>query len=162
MTSNSQPLKAITIRQPFAFLAAHGIKPVENRNGPSIAGQARKLVGKRLAVHVSEWWNLKAFREAGYELPQSGRSALADTAVAVRPFDLICSMLKTQRGHIIGTAILGRVIEHGDGDPMNLDPCRTADRFGLVFREQRLVTPVKCRGALGLWTVPDDVARAVI
>lgn len=34
-------------------------------------------------------------------------------------------------------------------------------RYGFVLRKIRPVTPIACRGALGLWTVPDAIAQQI-
>jgi hypothetical protein len=155
-------LHCITIRQPYAWLIGEGHKPIENRNGVSIAAQARRLVGQRIAIQASA-----AMTEAdganiihAFQLMDLiGAEPTPETRALVRER---FQEMRAQCGHIIATVELLRVIEAGDGDPMRRDRWRTSDRFGLVVGSVRkLATPVPVRGALGIWTLPPDVARAV-
>lgn len=41
------------------------------------------------------------------------------------------------------------------------EPWRFADRFGWRLDVRALATPIPCRGAQGLWRVPDAVAEAI-
>ncbi len=151
-------MKAISIRQPWCWLIAEGIKPVENRNGASIAGQARASVGERVAIHASAGFDATAERQTGEVLQSLGYMEGEPTPEKVARITPVVQAIARGCGHIIATAIIDRVIEHGDGDPLNTNEWRTEDRFGIVWRDVVKVEQVPCKGALGLWTVPDGVA----
>ncbi|MCV2395955.1 hypothetical protein OEB99_16690 [Actinotalea sp. M2MS4P-6] len=144
-------LRAITVKQPWAWAIIHGGKDVENRTR-NIAGTYRGLV----AIHAGltddesdlssaltraawvQWWT--EAREAG---------------VDVGP----------QLGHVLAVAEL---VDVHEAPPPEVQWCgcsRWAERFfvhHLVLANVRpLPTPVPARGFLSLWTLPDDVEAAV-
>lgn len=148
---------AISVRQLWAWLIAEGIKLVENRDNakrsgtPSIIGQARKMIGQRIAIQASVGFTrtemLAAFSML-CALPETGSS---------HECSLLLDLIRDRCGHVIATAVIDRVICHGDGDPMNEDRWRTADRYAIVLRDVVKVRPVKAKGQLGLWRLPEDV-----
>jgi hypothetical protein len=144
-------MKALTVRHPWALALALGIKPVENRSRPL----GRNAIGQRVAIHAS-----LAVPEDALDVVV----ALGDRGVwPATSTDKVRLAMGRTNGRVLAIATLARVIEHGDGDPLNASDWRSAtDRFGLVFTDVvRLVEPVACRGMLGLWTLPPDVQRAV-
>lgn len=142
-------MRALTVRHPFALAIVMELKPVENRDGPSVAGQARKLIGQRVAIHASKQ----------IEKPSARNIVTWANATADK---LLAECLRTA-GHILALATIDRVIEHGDGDPLNDSPWRTRDRFGIVLRDMVwLAAPVPAKGALGFWTLSPDVEAAVL
>jgi hypothetical protein len=150
------PLLALTVRQPFALALAARAKPVENRDGAGLAAWARRLVGQRIALHASkkvpaDLHELVARLVRGGHWPSPGMS-----------LDALVAFCHLSAGNVVAVGTLDRVIEHGDGDPLNSSPWRTEDRFGLVFTD--VVQPeilVPAKGALGFWRVPVDVAASV-
>lgn len=148
--------------QPWLWLLLKGFKDVENRDQPPWA----KALGQRIALHASRGWDDDAVGFAG-ELcgpavaAQTGaapRSAIVGSAVLagavlVRPTDDACDHLEAVR-------VVGDLSE--DQVKRVLESKWTFGKWGLVYVERReLVEPVPCRGALGYWRVPDDVAELV-
>lgn len=146
-------MRGITVRQPHAWLIGESLKPVENRGHAAIVGQARKMLGERIAVHVSAWWQETEFHNA----IASAVAALGQ----LHPYPG-SDALRMQCGRIIGTTQIVRIIEHGDGDPLNEHPLRTRDRYALVLENVRkLGRPTRAKGALGLWALTADQERAI-
>jgi hypothetical protein len=141
-------LKALTLRYPWAWAIAFAGKDVENRTWKPPAA----LFGTRIAIHAgrtADEWDFEACsaacRDAGFEPP------------SVWP-----------RGVFVCTAVLAGWIadsEHAGVDEATADRCRNSAWYsgpvGWVFRDvQALVVPIARKGALGLWTFPDELLSA--
>lgn len=168
---------ALTIWQPYASLivgspptegcpGAPPQKPVENRNWRAPA----RAIGQRVAVHAGKKLDADSF-EAVFLPPGFGPVVSPYRNAKGFPF-----------GAVVGVATLDRVIgplegsvfydERIDGVPAatiaswGLDPDGLrwfVGRFGWVFRDRmHLAEPVPCAGAQGLWTLPNDIERAVL
>jgi hypothetical protein len=145
-----EPLYAVSVRHPWALAIARKYKPIENRDKKFWRGD---IVGRRIALHASK------------EVPEScaddveglvGRGLWPCEPVSER------AEVFATAGHILAVFTVARVIEHGDGDPMNTSPWRDKSRFAFVIANVvRLETPVFARGALGLWQVPVVTTEAV-
>jgi hypothetical protein len=147
--SGSGPIRGLTVRQPWAFAISHLGKRVENRTWQSYY---RGLI----AVHAAAGFNGDDKRMVGVaaELAGVSEKTVADGAAT--------------RGAVVAVARLA-------------DVCSESLRIGFTmpsacgcglwaFNQQRhlrlidvrpLAEPVPCKGALGLWTLPDDVEAAV-
>ena len=113
-------MKALSIKQPWAWLIVRGIKNIENRKWST------KYRGI-LLVHASKKWDQNGF----------------DFANAMGEF------VPDRKDHVFG-AIVGKV---------NLTDCvmsHTSKWFfgpqGFVLEDpEEFITPIPCRGQLGLW-----------
>ena len=149
------PLLALTVQHPWALALALGIKPIENRDWryPSPAS----FIGQRIALHASK------------VVPRDARDLVEElvldelwTDETFADLDAVMAELRRTAGCIVAVGTLARVVEHGDGDPLNSDPWRTEARFGLVLTDVvRLAEPVPAKGALGFWRVPAATAGCV-
>lgn len=132
-------MKALTIRQPWAWAILHAGKDIENRNWPT------RLRG-RIAVHAA-----KGMTVAEYENFWAAYSDIMRASVSPLPFLLAFDDLP--RGAIVGTVeIAGCVSDSGShwffGD------------YGFVLRDPiALPEPIECKGALGFWDVPEEIER---
>lgn len=136
-------MRILTVRQPWAYAIIHLGKDVENRTR-NIAGAYRGPV----AIHAAKS-KLGTFDASHAELwPYSPRK------------------------HVLG-AIIG-VVDLVDVHMDDTEPCNGPIRLGICSRwaepgmhhlvlanPRPLVEPIPYRGALGLRTLPDDVAAAV-
>lgn len=143
-------MRAISVRQPWATAIVSWGKSPENRSR-NIAGSYRGP----LAIHASKIEDEDAW---GDELI---RDAL-DAAMRARP------VVRFDRGAIIGMVDLWAVHRAAPGCCPNRgarpfgSPWAQPGQWHLCVTEPRvLAVPVPCRGALGLWTVPSDVAGLV-
>jgi hypothetical protein len=129
-------MRAISVKQPWASLLLSRVKRTENRGR---ANPWTSAVGERLALHAS---------------------LTADTEV---PFDLLqphypCADV---RGALLGTFTLAGVHHPGSGkcrcDPDFAQP----DQWHLVCIDmQPLAEPIPAKGALGLWSIPQELVLA--
>jgi len=132
---------ALSIRQPWAWATVFGPKRVENRSrrAPS------KHVGTRIALHAS----------LGFD--REGERAILDFIAP--EFDMPAKD-GFPRGVIMGTAVLACCLPKQDSSVAN-DPWA----FGpwcYVWEDVRpLVDLIPCKGRLGFWTVPADVAARI-
>jgi hypothetical protein len=146
---------ALTIWRPFSCAIVRGPKPLENR------GWWRKsIVGETIAIHGGTRFDDDAFR------------AIRDHGLWREVPDSTVSPLG-----IVGTARVAGVIAPGDGSDGAECPVILAGvpgvhvdvdlrwwdgkSFGWVLDQRIAIEPIPCRGAQGLWTVPDDVDRLV-
>ena len=132
---------ALSMYQPWAWLVAKGIKPLENRT-PGFSG--RNFRGK-LFVHASQKYERAEHEKARALAEQNGFFDLP-------PFDHIEEFAC---GAIIGmVTVVDRI-----GVPTVLpDGWRMEGRFGLVLRDARMLKrPVFCPGSQGLFYVKESV-----
>lgn len=144
-------MKALTLHQPWAWAVAHAGKPVENRTWAPPA----RLFGQRIAIHAGKRYCPEAaawMYEHGVDVRDPRRQSTGVVAVA------------TVRGAIAvkGSSLQfnGTLDEHCVGE--------YADSFWFegpvgwcLDRVIALPEPVPCRGAQGLWTLPEDAERSV-
>lgn len=130
--SGVQPV-ALTIWQPWAWAIVHGYKPVENRTWHPPG----RHVGRWIAIH------------AGKQKPTEESLAMVEMLTPeLVPEDLTL-------GAIVGVARLDRAVKEMDS-PWFAGP------VGWVFSAARkLDTPVPCKGAQGLWHLPQPIAESV-
>ncbi|UVT31506.1 helix-turn-helix DNA binding protein [Mycobacterium phage Mask] len=137
-------MRAITVRQPWAWQIINQRKNIENRTR-NIAGKYRGPV----AIHAA----LKPDQEALARLPMHA----PEWVTALRVFDY---------GVILGVVDLVDVHEAmGSFCPQSCRPWgESAGVWHLVLANPRpipLNQQPRVRGALGLWTLPEDVAAHV-
>lgn len=145
-------VKALTVRQPWAWAIIHGGKDVENRTR-NIAGSYRGPVAIHAGKHRPAGWTDLGFMRAL-------RAAFHIYAPETTPL---------HRGSIIGIVDLVDVHRSGISsvshycDPWDgCSPWAQRDGYHLVLANPRpLATPIPCKGRLGLWTLPDETAAAL-
>lgn len=142
-------MRALTVRQPWAWAIMHGGKDVENRSR-NIAGSYRGPIAITASLTDDEsdpamleawrlWWD-----NAG--------------------------MPGGQRGYVLGVVDLVEV-HHcsptqsclwASGSPGMCSTWAFRGNYHLTLENPRpLPTPIPIRGRLGLWTLPDDIAAQV-
>jgi len=154
-------MRALTVKQPWAFAIVHLGKDVENRNWEP----PRRILGQRIAIHAGKSFDHDGLQWIREMLQNDGDSALLKKLETAR----------FERGAIIGTSILGGwAAEMGGGAIRFVTPApdrgygrrlvgsRWAAREQYQWemaRVEALPEPVFCRGALSLWTIPEDSMR---
>jgi hypothetical protein len=136
---DTPPLIAITIRQPMAWacIFADPVKDIENRSTPGVFRRHRGV----LAIHSSV--NTPAAEFEHYV------AKIVEVTDAVPP-----PRDEMAYGSIIGLVdLLDVVSKHSS--PWFVGP------YGLVLANPRPLTPVACRGQLGLWPVPPAVRAQI-
>jgi hypothetical protein len=142
-------VRALPVRQPWAWAIIHGGKDVENRTR-NLAGSYRGP----LLIHAG-----RQLDEAGFFDPLIGNGTLsnylADNSSLLDPFAL---------GKVIGVVDLVSVhhdSDHGRGCPCS--PWAIADDWHLAVANARpLSTPIPAKGRLGLWTPDTELVDQVL
>lgn len=128
---------ALTIKQPWAWAIARGLKVIENRDWKPTA----RAMGQWVAIHAGKSFDRKGWDEFA-QIMASIHQPQPDSA-------------DFQYGAVIAVARLHEVVAQSD------DPWFSGE-FGWVLTDiQALPEPVPCRGALGLWQLPAEVESAV-
>lgn len=165
-------MKAITLTQPWASLVAIGAKRIETRSwatsyrGPLAihAGAGLGPVGGRRGLHAlcAQEPFTSALIGAGYSahlMPAWGLPLGAIVAVC-RIVDCRPTRAPTSNTRIYQTPM--GTWERVD-DPEASFGDYTAGRYAwLLTAVSPLARPVPCRGALNLWTVPEEVTQHVM
>jgi hypothetical protein len=145
-------VRALTLWRPWPWAILFGGKRIENR--PWVP--PRTIIGERIALHAG-----KTFDEHGSEYILSVCPAPRDKPERYR-----------YEG-IVGTAVVDQWFRYEEGAPWlftakyaaGVDDSQERWCFGpvcWVLRDVRaLPEPIACKGAMGLWVVPDDVLQAM-
>jgi len=123
-------MKALSIKQPWAWLIINGGKDIENRSWPT------KFRG-RVLVHAAKGMTLKEYDEA------------VDIVKQINP-QIIVPSLPLQRGGIIGSVEIVDCVRQSES-PWFFGPC------GFVLRDPKLLPFRPLKGALGFFNVSDEV-----
>ncbi len=153
---------AITLIQPYATCIVCWDKPVENRSWPLPA----HLVGTRIAIHAGAKFDRESYEgvcfDFDFDASDPATLALARLSRAVIGTVLVI-------GGVRGNDSIFRESRPVSGDAAALAAWTGwhsrwfTNGHGHVYADPRpLKTPVPCKGALGYWRLPDDVAAAVI
>lgn len=151
-------MRCMSLSQPWAGLVASGVKLVENR--------PRKIVkiddfGTPFAIHASR------------EIVEDTYRRIAEVAPELPVGSGEWHRLSRITSAVIGVATIDRELHGWRGaDILAYESelrAKLGDQFrwffgpvGYVLRDVvALPTPVKCKGALGFWTLPDDIERQV-
>ena len=130
----TEPLFALSVRQPFAWAIMEGWKDIENRSWPT------KRRGT-IALHASG--NLT---RSEYELFVQKRATRDRT---------IPDFEDLPRGAILGLVDIVDCVEKSRSQWFT-------GPFGFVLDNPRkLPEPIVCNGALSFWRVPDDIAAKI-
>lgn len=132
----NQPLRAISVQQPWAWAIAHAGKNLENRTRPN---RHRGL----LAIHAPQRTrhdDIEVLRESGFAVPDE----LTISAVIA-----VATLIDTHSANRCG----------GTCSPW-AEP--GAGIWHWRLDNTTAITPVKCPGMRNLWTLPTDIANTVL
>ncbi|MBY4726644.1 MULTISPECIES: ASCH domain-containing protein [Burkholderia] len=128
-------MKALSIRQPWAWLVAHGHKDIENRSWPtSYRGP--------LLIHAS-----KGMTRAEYE------NAMRFAIVAGVAYEQLQRFDDSARGGIIGVTDLFDCVPPSRAE----SPWHIEGNYGFALRNARPLPFLPYTGRLGIFEVPDEV-----
>lgn len=150
---------AITVQQPWAYAIMHMGKNVENRTR---IGTWRRAMGETVAVHAGKRWSVRGAQMVPELAGRGWQQGWFDEHVFTR----------MPAGAIIGTVDVVDVhhdqqsptcplacARWGESSYLDADGRTRIDIAHLVLDNPRpLEQPIDCKGALGLWVVPDDIA----
>lgn len=148
-------MKALSLTQPWATLIAIGAKRIETR---SWSTSYRGPVAIHAAKAMPAWARDFAFADpAGPALAAAG--ILLDDDCTALPRGAIVAVARltdvvpTEQITAMSQGLLRHEIDFGDYAP---------GRYAWVLADVvALKAPVRCKGALGLWAVADDIARSL-
>ena len=143
-------MKAITLYDPWATLVVLGEKKFETRSwSTSYRGLLAIHVSKKFTVEMHELWETwerglcPALKERTLWPPKFGCIIGTVEVVGMHRAEAL-----RRRGLTIKELTFG-----------NFDDGRWAWE---LQNPQRLTTPVPCRGSMGIWTVPPEIAESVL
>lgn len=134
-------MKALSVRQPWAWAILHAGKDVENRDWPE-RYPARRFRG-RILLHASKGCTRREFGDAcawihetfGVEVPE---------------------LESLPRGAIVGAVTVADIVDHSPSE------WYVGAEAALLLRDPvALNAPIVCPGALGFFDVPHEVAAEV-
>lgn len=137
-----ETMKAISIRQPWAWLVATGQKDIENRTwATSFRG--------RILIHASKDMTRREYEDVEDFLHWSG--------IGVRQAITLPPMRELARGGIVGVATLDNVVApSARTSPWHIEGCQ-----GFHLSNARPLPLTACKGALGVFNVDPQVYRAL-
>lgn len=139
------PRLAISIRQPWAFLIAHGPKDVENRTwSTEVRGD--------VLIHASKGMTRAEYADAREFCEDMGANGPALPA----PEQL-------ERGGIVGMARITDCLAKRTTllDAPGESPWHAHGQYGFVLSDRRKLKLIPCSGLLGFWRVPEHIRDAV-
>ena len=129
-------MKAITVRQPWAWAIINAGKDIENRNwNTHFRG--------RVAIHAASAMTREEYKD-GYERIKSINHRLKIPAYE----DLA-------RGAIIGTVEIIDCVQDSDS------PWFGGKHGFVLARPKKLSEPIPCKGALSFWNVPQKIGSRI-
>lgn len=127
----------LTVWQPWASAIAEHGKPVENRTWRP----PESVLGERIAIH------------AGKRFDEVGARWIVDSGLV--PGMTIGQLFTLPRGVVVCPAIVA------GASTWNRSPWFTGPWGWELIEVRRLVEPVRCAGAQGLWRLDEDLERLV-
>lgn len=155
-------MKALSLTQPWASLVAHGHKRIETRSwNPYHRGAIAIHAAKAFPTDCRELCGEEPFRsalwDAGCRMVQRRATGLTDL-----PLGAIVAVATLLDAVWCGRPLLGQPEDWSDLPHERAFGRYSPGRYMLVLSNvRRLVEPVPCRGALGVWDVPEAVAEEV-
>lgn len=136
-------MKAISIRQPWAWLIVNGYKDIENRSWPT------NFRG-RILIHASKGMTRDDYEDGQEALLYAGKFADL-SGVAIPAFDEI------ERGGIVGVATIADCIPGSE----RTSPWHMMGQFGFRLTDARPLPLIPCRGQLGIFNIDQAAAQAL-
>ena len=134
-------MKALSIRQPWAWLIVNGHKDVENR-----AWHSRHK--GPLLIHASKTMD---------------KEALNDLLRGKLPFIANRQKIELWQGGIVGIVDLWMIRHVGENIPGGISPWHEPECWGWYLKNARsFETPIEYRGWPGLFDVPDSVVQEAL
>lgn len=136
-------IKGLSLWRPWPWAILHAGKRVENRSW----SPPKSMIGQYLALHSAQKWD-----EEGREWIE------AETNFAVVP-----PKEDHPAGVIVGVARLVTAVHENDlgGELPDNQRGWFCGPWGWILDDVVAIEPVPCKGAQGLWALPDDVLTLV-
>lgn len=150
-------VRAVTLRHPWSFAIAHLGKDIENRTWKP----PKQMIGQRIAIHGGALPKGHALEDCAGQARFIAREILTPAYLKSLPAakkSFLSNLMPLKVHHfitsgIVATAVLERVVTESDS-PWFFGP------YGWVLSDVITLTePVHCKGAQGLWRLPEDVRQ---
>ncbi|MDE4918331.1 ASCH domain-containing protein [Cupriavidus metallidurans] len=135
-------MKALSIRQPWAWLIAQGFKDIENRTW-------RTSFRGRVLIHASKGMTRGEYQDVKDYLSELYETGPYDAALIALP-----KFEQMERGGIVGVATITDCVP----DRARQSQWHMEGQFGFQIVDAKALPFVPCKGALGFFDVPADVA----
>ena len=136
-------MKALTLTPPWAFCITHLGKRIENRTWKP----PQSLIGQRFAIHGGKVPDGLSRRQRLFDLLCDIEDEHGITVS--RPFSEVLACFG-----IVATAVLESATTY------SLDPWFDGSGYGWNLKDVIVLPePIPCKGALGLWNVPEEIAE---
>lgn len=159
-------MRALTLWQPYATSVASGSKDIENRPKPPPRKLLRALepiaihAGLRYAEPGSKGWPYPE----GEPVPPREDCPLGAIIGVATMVGYLNTSARSSQGRLFREAVpaapdrrLHSRLERLDSERWWVGP------VGILLVARRALTePIPCRGALGFWTVPEDIERLIL
>lgn len=153
VTMTTEPLRALSLIQPWAWLVVNGHKPIENRRWKLWSS----MVGKVALIHASA------------SMPDEEYEDVLELTASIDPAIVLPARGELPLGGIVGAVrFVGcKAPVPGVENPLSLvprpkdDPWWFRTQYGFVLEEPRPLPFVRCRGKQGFWQVPPEVKAAL-
>jgi len=133
-------VKALSIRQPWAWLIIHGGKDIENRDWPT-KFRGRVLVHAAKGMTRDEWSDAWGFSHGSGANPKAVESGLTFGNI--------------DRGGIVGSVEIVGCVTGSDSRWF-------MGHYGFVLRDPKPLPFTPLRGQLGFFDVPDDIVAGLL
>lgn len=137
-------MKALSVRAPWWWFILHGGKDIENRDWPT------RYRGPVL-IHASKWWVMREIADDTDYAKTVARKAggfAAESGTTYRK-------MKEAGGCIVGRVDIVDCVSASDSPWF-------AGKYGFVLADPvAFAKPIPCKGALGFFTLPDDVLAQI-
>lgn len=135
-------MKALSIRQPWAWMILYGGKDIENRDWPT-RFRGRVLIHASKGMTRAEWEDAWDFVHGSGVFPE---------AAVTRAVNEKLTFNNIPRGGIIGSVEIVDCVTHSDSRWFT-------GIYGFMLRNPVVLPVQPCRGALGFFDVPDHIVR---
>ena len=140
-------LRALSVQHPWAAAIAYGTKRAENRTWAA----PRWAIGQTIAIHASKKPDIAARPPAGESWPVDRKMHLG----------AVIAVAELAGCHHSDDCMLRTVTIASPGRPSCSVWAVSGQYHWLLTDVRPLAEPVPCRGALGLWRLPEDVEETV-
>jgi hypothetical protein len=134
-------MKALTIRQPWAWAIINADKDIENRSWPT------RFRGT-LAVHAAVTLPRYDYEDSIEELNDILLTT-RNSKIKIPTFDELV------RGAILGTVAIIDCVEDSES------PWFQGDYGFVLANPKQLPKPIPCKGALNFWNIPENIERKI-
>ncbi|AMR77626.1 ASCH domain-containing protein [Cupriavidus nantongensis] len=143
------PTKALSIRQPWAWLIVQGFKDIENRTWST------KHRGPTL-IHASKGITRQEYEDVADFVRNLNRADFL-TGNEAAPI-VLPALEELQRGGIVGVATITDCVPSWAA---RVSQWHMEGQFGFQITDAKALPFVPCKGALGFFDVPADVLAAL-